>query len=459
MSDLFYKTKMLEMLSGSASCFKTIPADPTINVMDTVNLALTNLHNQGHIDSRLLKMLTPSIEARCPSLYGLPKIHKPSISLRPIVSGNENPTEPISIFIDYLLQPYAISSDFYLKDTTELLNILSNITLPLNNEYTLLLFNLDVVGMYTNIPLDEACRDVYERVSIDPSFLTRGKTRHSTHLLSVLLRLTLFNNFFQFNNTFYHQILGIAMGTPCACTVSDIFICLFMTKALKDYPNQPLIYKQYRDDGFGIWTHGPEKLLAFLDFLNSLHPTIKFTMNSGRSIEYLDARISFDLFGRLKSETFYKDTETFEFLHPNSNHPAHCKNNIALSQNIRHLRLNSSPNTYMHHSNLLRYNLLKRGYNARILARKMSVYNFKHRSTLLKYKSRATLKRVPLVLTYHELLPNMNKLFKDELDLLSFTEDDIQMIGGPPLMGYTISPSLGKNLIRAKYPAPVRSKS
>ena len=175
-------------------------------------------------------------------------------------------------------------------------------------------------------------------------------------------------------------------------------------------------------------------------------------MNYGRSIDYLDARISIDPFNRFKSETFYKETETFEFLHPSSNHPHHCKNNIALSQNIRHLRLNSSPNTFLHHANLLRYNLIKRGYSARIVDRKMRIYNFKHRSNLLKYKKRTPLTRVPLILTYSSLLPNIPSLIRNELGFLDFNKDELDKIGGIPLVGYTISPSIGKSIIRANYP-------
>ena len=451
MSYLFYRTKMQEMLSNSASCFQVINENPIFELIQEVHLTLMDLRDQGFINQSLFDMLIPSEKARCPCLYGLPKIHKSIIALRPIVSGNEHATEPISIFLDYILQPYAIESDFYLKDTTDLLNILSNLTLP-PDDPNLLLFNLDVVGMYTNIPLKEASSSIDIRISANPSLLIRGKTFYSKYLIKKLVELTLNNNFFQFNDVFYHQILGIAMGTPCACTVSDIFICLFMKKAFKNWHDLPLIYKQYRDDGFGVWNLGLPKLLAFLDYLNSLHPTIKFTMNFGRSIDYLDARISIDPFNRFKSETFYKETETFEFLHPSSNHPHHCKNNIALSQNIRHLRLNSSPNSFLHHANLLRYNLIKRGYSARIVDRKMRIYNFKHRSNLLKYKKRTPLTRVPLILTYSSLLPNIPSLIRNELGLLDFNKDELDKIGGIPLVGYTISPSIGKSIIRANYP-------
>ena len=50
----------------------------------------------------------------------------------------------------------------------------------------------------------------------------------------------------------------------------------FEIKALCNYPLQPLIWKRFIDDIFLIWTHGEDSLKEFLNYLNNLHPTIKF---------------------------------------------------------------------------------------------------------------------------------------------------------------------------------------
>ena len=44
---------------------------------------------------------------RIPVFYTLTKIHKPTPVGRPIVAGNDGPTERISSFVDGLLQPIA----------------------------------------------------------------------------------------------------------------------------------------------------------------------------------------------------------------------------------------------------------------------------------------------------------------------------------------------------------------
>ena len=453
----FYRSKMKQMLDESATFFQEIPIDPIPTLLTGVASALSSLRGSSHLNKKTFDMISPDpSKSRCPFLYGLPKIHKLLVAFRPIISGNGHPTELSSILVDYLLQPFSTSNGFYLKDTTQLLNIISHLekVCPFlsTGSHEVLLFNLDVVGMYTNIPLDEACRAADDCIDEHPELLIHGSLKYSAKLVKVLLRLILFNNFFKFDGTFYHQTHGIAMGTPCACTVSDIFICKFMDKAIRDYPLKPVVYKQYRDDGFGIWTHGAQELDKFLTYLNTLHKTIKFTLNHGRTIDYLDVRLTLDSFNKVRSETFYKDTETFDYLHPQSNHPAHCKQNIALSQKIRHIRNCTTHGAFKHHTLLLKYNLIKRGYKLSLINRKMSLHSFSERPRLLQYKQRAPLGRTPLIVPFDHSLPNLNKVMSHSLAETDLSPLDLKLLGGRPLIGYTIGDSLGQNLIRAEFP-------
>ena len=62
------------------------------------------LHQGGYIDDMTVKWLsqTPN-PPRVPVFYTLTKIHKPTPVGRPIISGNDGPTERISAFVDSLL--------------------------------------------------------------------------------------------------------------------------------------------------------------------------------------------------------------------------------------------------------------------------------------------------------------------------------------------------------------------
>ena len=54
------------------------------------------------------------------------------------------------------------------------------------------------------------------------------------------------------------------MEPPCACTISDIFMCQFERENLFNWKYKPRLYKQYRDDSFGVWLHGEATLLEEL---------------------------------------------------------------------------------------------------------------------------------------------------------------------------------------------------
>ena len=455
LSTEFYETSISKQLGEAPDFFEHIQFDPTTTALKCINASLIRLKKLYNIPNNILKYLLPNTErARCPFLYGLPKIHKKIVSFRPIVSGNEHATENISIFLDYILQPFSTNHPLYLKDVTQLLQIINELKIrnPPNND--LLLFNLDVVNMYTNIPQEECINSVLETISNDPTKLHRNKTNYDPKLISQLLALVLHNNYFQFNGKFYHQKHGIAMGTPCACTISDIYICNLIEKALKNNQNklQPTIYKQYRDDGFGIWPHGEAELLNFLANLNEHHPNIKFTLNYGKQIDFLDTTISINQFGTISTETFYKPTATFNYLHPNSNHPNHCKENIAISQTIRHVRNCSNFNTFLHHKHFLEHNLRARGYDHKLVTRKTKTIKYKNRNKYLQYlkkdKTRSE-NRIPLITTFNKTAPNLNNIIKKNLHILN---NDPTKINCNPISAYRVLRSVGSKLIKAKYP-------
>ena len=77
-------------------------------------------------------------------------------------------------------------------------------------------FSIDVVNLYGSIPISEAidavCSTLYEHLhELDTFGLTLDDVR-------TLLEHTLHRNVFSFNDKFYRQTLGIAMGKPMCPT-------------------------------------------------------------------------------------------------------------------------------------------------------------------------------------------------------------------------------------------------
>ena len=81
-----------------------------------------------------------------------------------------------------------------------------------------------------------------------------------------------------FNGESYDQINGVAMGSPLAPVLANLFMEHNEKKRLLSYSGiKPLFYKRYVDDIFLLFE---QELDAknFLNYLNTQHDNIKFTI-------------------------------------------------------------------------------------------------------------------------------------------------------------------------------------
>jgi hypothetical protein len=68
------------------------------------------------------------------------------------------------------------------------------------------------------------------------------------------------------------------MGTKLAPSYACSFLGVLEEKLFKDYPFQPSVYHRYIDHIYLEFNHGAPELLKLVDYLNTSHPTIKFTL-------------------------------------------------------------------------------------------------------------------------------------------------------------------------------------
>ncbi|XP_072395251.1 uncharacterized protein [Diabrotica undecimpunctata] len=68
------------------------------------------------------------------------------------------------------------------------------------------------------------------------------------------------------------------MGSPLSPVIANLFMQDIEERAIRTAEYKPKLWLRYVDDTFIIWTHGVDKLTAFLEYINSIHPKIKFTM-------------------------------------------------------------------------------------------------------------------------------------------------------------------------------------
>lgn len=95
-------------------------------------------------------------------------------------------------------------------------------------------------------------------------------------------KFILYNNYFLYNGTIYHQEKGTAMGTRMASSYANLFMGLFEKEHItSDHQFLPnfVLYKRYIDDLFILWDGSEGDALKFVDGLNMNTWGINFTPN------------------------------------------------------------------------------------------------------------------------------------------------------------------------------------
>ena len=417
--------------------------DLTTNIQLRVKEYVNRMHRDDYIDNKTKKYLIQS-DPKPGRFYILPKIHKAGNPGRPIVSSNSHPTERISEFVDYHLQPLVSKLPSYVKDTNDFLNKLTFINnLPSNT----LLVTLDVSSLYTNIPHNDGINACYHYLN------TRSNKTIPSNTLCDLIRIILTMNNFCFNDNHYLQTHGTAMGTKMAPSFANLFLGYFETNALNNAQFKPHTWLRYIDDIFMIWTEGPNNLKIFIDYLSNIHPTIKFTSShSANNVSFLDVNVHLDN-GVIQTDLYCKPTDKHQHLLFSSCHPRHTKKAIPFSLALRLRRICSTDHAFNTRTAELTSYLLKRGYNRNFLSRQIKRAANIPRNVALQPKQKNTSKRIPLILTYNPSFPPVSSIIKKHLNLLYSSSRCKTIFTEQPLVAFRRSPNLRDMLVKAQLPS------
>ena len=148
----------------------------------------------------------------------------------------------------------------------------------------------DVTALFTSIPVPSTLDIIRSKLEQDADLSNR--TSMSADNIIELLSFCLNNTYFVFQEEFYEQTRGPAMGSPISPIVASIFMEAFENKAIETALHPPRIWKRYVDDTFVLQDHAHKE--EFLQHLNSVDPSIKFTVEEAKedgSIPFLDTII------------------------------------------------------------------------------------------------------------------------------------------------------------------------
>lgn len=99
----------------------------------------------------LFNRLYPT-ETVIPRFYGLPKIHKASVPLRPIVASRGSITYGVARFVADILKPIVGKNGYALKNSADMVNTLGQVRL----EEGEVLVSFDVTALFTKVPVDKS---------------------------------------------------------------------------------------------------------------------------------------------------------------------------------------------------------------------------------------------------------------------------------------------------------------
>ncbi|XP_045452128.1 uncharacterized protein LOC123661186 [Melitaea cinxia] len=220
-----YNDKIQQLLSDE-STYTNIKADPTNKVLKITTNLIKKYSESLNLD---VKSLIPSCP-KPPKLYGLPKIHKADAPLRPIVSQIDSPTYRLAKHVAHVLSPLRGQTRAHTRDSYHFVNEIKH--LHLSNNETMVSF--DVQSLFTCLPVED-CISIVSR---------KLKENDMPIEYADLLKHCLTSGYMLWNNQFYKQVDGVAMGSPVSPVVADIFMEDFEETALRTSPITPRFYKR-----------------------------------------------------------------------------------------------------------------------------------------------------------------------------------------------------------------------
>ena len=338
--------------------------DRTVQVQRALQAFLLRAQRQEHIRKEIYERVRPCGSTR-PRLYGVAKVHKKDIPLRPILSMINTPQQELAKWLTDIFKPVLNKySTYALKDTFELCEHLQQFS-DENDCSEVFMCSFDVVSLFTNVPLHETIR-----ICLDTLYRHEEVPKPSVpeKLLEKLLLKATTEVEFSFDGQLYRQTDGVAMGSPLGPVLANIFVGYLESQITEE--QLPSLYDRFVDDTIAIFNHEKEAE-PFLAILN-LHPSLKFTMEreTNNQLPFMDVRVTKHE-DKLVRSLYRKPTFTGLYTRWDSFCPTRHKINLIKTLTNRAVRICSKatlPDELVNLKNIFRQN----GYPMELVTRVIS---------------------------------------------------------------------------------------
>ena len=376
-------------------------------------------------------------------MYFMPKLHKPTLSLRPICASINWITYWTSVYIHLLIFPLLKLIPSYITNSAQLVMLLDQINPPKYFQF----IEADVDNLYPTIDIDEGMEAMY-------IFLTSRSKFHKSQIdfIIKLLGWVLKNNYVSFGDDTYLQISGTAMGTPCAVVFACVYMHILEQEALDIFAYQRymirsvFLFVRFIDDLIAI-VSDYDSGMYLMELLNSRRKTTKLTFKI-RNLEaqFLDLTLYKTKAHTLGVRAYSKPMNKFLFLPPTSCHPRHVFNGWIVGYG-RRLRLNCTDDVdYSYNVTAFEDRLRHRGYPDSMITKALSAIPDRESiiTTIKKQNANSTNNKtssigIPFVVTYS---PGISKAIPMLKQALAYTETAQLDPHFPVIFGATTTPLL-----------------
>ena len=190
--------------------------DNTARIESRIQRRLLQLRKEYLISKQVYEAIRRTGSQR-PRMYGLPKIHKKDVPLRPILSMTGSAQHQLAKWLTSLLQP--VLQNLFSNCVSDSFTFVKEVR-KFTFSSSVFLCSFDISSLFTNVPLAETieiCADaLYNDDSMAPSF--------PRNIFVELMQLATSSVEFSFNNNMHRQIDGVAMGSPLGPALANIFV-------------------------------------------------------------------------------------------------------------------------------------------------------------------------------------------------------------------------------------------
>ncbi len=291
----------------------------------------------------------------------LPKIHKRNKAnewnhaIRPLVAAVGSPTYGLSKYLDFHLIPMVLQDPICLRDSSALLSEIRSLAVSPD----ISMKTLDAQSLYTSIPLDNALNVMKQ--------LTKGHPLQS--ILLEGLSIIFFNNYFTFKHRIFLQRRGVAMGTPVAPTVANLYLLFYEKTLLASsslWTRNILLFRRFIDDLLIFW-RGTQREWDQITQLLSAQKGIKWIETaSGSSVDFLDLKICIEA-ESLITRTYQKNLNLYLYPVFSSAVPPHNKTGLIKGLLTKYWEQNTLKTDFLLICRKLKERLLARGYPAKLI--------------------------------------------------------------------------------------------